>query len=502
MAVTYEQYMDAHPWREVWDQDKWPERSVAIDTRFRQENIYFTPIVGGGVVMPPGVGWDDPWYKGAEIIPSHINHNEIGRYQRMMDAIYIDSQQKKLYSRNRYGTKIQWDRRDTMVTRYGGDSDSFLAAALMGQFGNQIVGIHERGCRDAILEFSIHKFIAPNGAKFEIGTADFSNIERSSSYAFDIRWLDDSASRMSYRSRNQTAHSDTGLYNDPVPGNNFADSFLVHTTTPVMKSLWENDENSWLTPLLALQDQRVINGGEASWRNRGVVADTGYQLVLWNAGNLTKQVAVTSPIKWGDGAPDPEVDAAVDGVYYPGQSSAGITHYIQCSAFAASEFVAGDVISIHVKRQGTGAGEINYGITDGVDFLDGKTVTMEIYEVDAVNNRLVFRQPMTEEFVDAFSYASLNGSSATGNAYAFITSAQHIHPVYVYAATNPVMYVSRLQPDGSHIEYHQPSDDNVDFPSVVRFTANWYAEFNQWAPQLTEIIFCAAPFANTGAAAY
>jgi hypothetical protein len=137
-----------------------------------------------------------------------------------------------------------------MVTRYGGDSDSFLAAALMGQFGNQIVGIHERGCRDAILEFSIHKFIAPNGAKFEIGTADFSNIERSSSYAFDIRWLDDSASRMSYRSRNQTAHSDTGLYNDPVPGNNFADSFLVHTTTPVMKSLWENDENSWLTPLL------------------------------------------------------------------------------------------------------------------------------------------------------------------------------------------------------------------------------------------------------------
>jgi hypothetical protein len=213
-------------------------------------------------------------------------------------------------------------------------------------------------------------------------------------------------------------------------------------------------------------------------------------------------VAVTSPIKWGDGAPDPEVDAAVDGVYYPGQSSAGITHYIQCSAFAASEFVAGDVISIHVKRQGTGAGEINYGITDGVDFLDGKTVTMEIYEVDAVNNRLVFRQPMTEEFVDAFSYASLNGSSATGNAYAFITSAQHIHPVYVYAATNPVMYVSRLQPDGSHIEYHQPSDDNVDFPSVVRFTANWYAEFNQWAPQLTEIIFCAAPFANTGAAAY
>lgn len=501
MASTYSEYMDMHPWRS-WDQDRWPERSTAIDMKFRQENIYFTPIVGPGVTMPIGVGFDQAWYRGAELIPSHINHNPIGRYQRMIDAIYLDMQQKKLYSRDTLGTKIQWDETDQLVTRFGNNQDGFLAAALMGQFGNQIVGIHERGARDAILRFSIHKFVGSSAARFVIGTADFSNLTRDASSAFNIRWLDDSAKRMSYRAKNQSASSETGLYASPVPGGNFAGSFLIQTTAPVMASLWENDENSWMTPLLALQDDRVINGGAAMWRNRGVVSDTGYAQVLWNAGVITTQVAVTAAIKWGDGAPDPDVDDAVDGVYFAGQSSAGVTHYVQCSAFTASDFTAGDVVSIHIKRQGTNTGQINYGITDGVDFLDGMTVNMEIYSVDATNNRLAFREPITNEYRDPFAYTTLAGSASAGTAYAFITSAQHIHPVFVYAATNPVMYVARQHADGSFIRYHAPTDDNVDFPSVHRRTAQWRGEFNQWAPQLTEIYFVSAPFANLGAAAY
>jgi hypothetical protein len=501
MASTYEEYMDSHPWRD-WDQDRWDERSTAIDLQFRQENIYFTPIVGPGVMMPDGVGFDQAWYRGAQIIPSHINHSPIGRYQRMIDAIYLDMQQRKLYSRDTFGTKIQWDETDQLVTRYGGDSDAFIAAALMGQFGQQVVGIHERGSRDAILEFSIHKFMAPNGAKFEIGTADFSTLTADAASAFNIRWLDDSAKRMSYRARKQTAYADTGLYDSPVPGNNFVGSFLVHTTTPVVASLWENDQNDFMTALYALQDQRIINGGQAAWRNRGVIADTGYAQVLWNAGNITTQVAVTAAIKWGDGAPDPDVDDPVDGVYYVGQSSANVTHYVQCSSFSASDFAAGDVVSIHIKRQGTGTGEINYGITDGVDFLNGDTVVAEIYEVDADNNRLVFREPFTNEFVDPFAYTTLAGDSSSGTAYAFITKAQHVHPVFVYAARHPVMYCQRRHTDGSFIRFHRPTDDNVDFPGTHRLTAHWRAEFNQWAPQLTEIYFTAAPFANLGEASY
>lgn len=495
MSATYEEYMDMHPWQ-TWDQDRWPERSMAIDTAFRQDNIWFTPIVGPGIIMPDGVGRDQAWYRGAEIVPSHVNHNTIGWYQRMMNAIYFDMSQRKLYARNRWGTKIQYDARDQMVTRFGGDTPSFISAVLMGQFGAQIVGIHEKGCRDAILEFSLHKYMW-NGERFVIGTADFSNLARDASSAFSVRLLDDTTQRMSYRASKVAAASGMGTYAQPVPGANWSSASLIQTTTPVHYSLWGDDENDWMTALYSLQDERVINGGTVVWRNRGVLADTSYDQVLWNSGPIDKQVAITQVINWGDGAPDPDVDAPVDGVFYTGQSSAGVVHYVQCSAFVAADFTAGDVLTIHIARQETGG--MDYGITDGVNFLDGKTLNMEVYSVDAVNNRLAFRQPITEEYVDPFTYTSLGGAAAAGTCYGFITKAQHVHPVFVYAGTNPVQFVQRTQPDGSLIQYHRPTDDNVDFPSVERVTANWYGEFNQWNPQLTEIYFCSAPFANLGA---
>ena len=487
--MNYEQYMDMHPWR-TWDQDRWTERSTAIDIAFRQPNVYFTPIVGEGLIMPDGIGFDQYWHKGARTIGSHINHSTIGRYQRMTTALYFDMKQKRLRSRNRWGTKIQYDVRDQMVTRYGNDTAGFIAAALMTNFANQLVGIHEKVCRDAIINFSTHKYMY-NGAQFVKGTADFSDITRVSTCAWEPKLLKETALRMSYRAKE--VYDQYGDYAQPVPGQNWAGSPLVQTTTGVVDGIWDSDEAQWLTDLRTLQDDRVINGGTVEYRNRGVIADTGYQNVLWNAGTINRQVAVTSAIKWGDGAPDPDTEDPVDGVYYPGQSSAGVTHYVQCSSFDGTEFTKGDMLTIHTARTD------DWGIDDGVDFLDGKTVNLEVWDVDETNYRLKFKEPITEEFADAFSYSTLANASSSGTAYAFVTKAQHIHPTFVFAAREPVQWVQRTQPDGSLIQFHRPTDDNVDFPSVERVTANWYGEMNQWAPWLTEIFFSAAPWANLGA---
>ena len=123
--------------------------------------------------------------------------------------------------------------------------------------------------------------------------------------------------------------------------------------------------------LRSLQDERIINGGEARYRGMSFISNP--DLILWNLGPITSQYAVTQAIKWGDGSPDPDVDDAVDNVYLVGQSSDDITHYIQLEAFVAGTYVKGDRVAIHTART------TDWGVTDGCNYFDGKTVIVEGY---------------------------------------------------------------------------------------------------------------------------
>ncbi len=92
MAGEVDRYLDLHPFRqdsENWDQATWDEKSAVIDVAFHAPSVIFTPLIGSNMVMPPGIGWDQYWYTGAEIRPAHVNHTTIGRYQRMMGPINI-----------------------------------------------------------------------------------------------------------------------------------------------------------------------------------------------------------------------------------------------------------------------------------------------------------------------------------------------------------------------------------------------------------------------------
>jgi len=484
--------LDIHPFR-AYDQNAWDERSAAIDTAFHATDVWFTPLVGNAMVVPTGVGWDDYWYTGAEFVPSHTNHEPIGRYQRMMGPIYVDTRQKKVRARYRYGAKWQMDQMDEMINRYGGDTPQFITRVLEAQLADQIVHIQENLARDAMYDFCLFPFLY-DGSAFVNGTNDFSDLTTTSASAFDIRVLEEVALRMSYRVED-TLHK-WGNYAQPVPGQNFRSSVLVLTTTGTFWELWNSDAQEWMIDLRQLQDGRVINnqGGAVQYRNVTLV-DTGQALILWNAGTLSKQVAVTSPINWGDGALDPD-SGAVDNVWYTGQSSADVTHYIQCSAFAAGEFTAGDFVSVHTAQTD------EYGITGGCDPLHGKTVRAEVQYVDAANNRLRLRKPITEEYVNAFTYSNLNGSASAGEAYAFVTSAQHIHPVVIVGAREMIQWVARKQATGELIKYNRPDDTVVDFPSIERVTANWFGEMNRWNLDVYEILYCAGPFANRGAKEY
>jgi len=487
MANEVERYLDVHPFR-PWDQNAWTERSAIIDERFHSTDVFFTPLIGSSLTMPSGVGWNDHWYKGGEIVPSHVNHTPIGRYQRMMGPIYVDTRQRRLQSRYRYAAKWQMDEMDEMVTRYGDDTPTFITRVLDAQLADQIVGINEKLSRDAIIDFSLFNFLT-DGSAFALNTNDFSDITAGPDSQFNVDILEEVALRMSYRVED-TLHQ-WGNYAQPVPGSNFRGSVLVMVTTATYWQIWNSNAQQWMIDLRQLQDGRIINGGQVQYRNMTIV-DTGHALVLWNAGNIGAQVAATSPIAWGDGAPDPDV-AGVDGVWYTGQSDEP-THFVQCSEIRDGDFAAGDFVSIHIARTA------EYGVARGCDPLDGRTMRDEVYSVDVANNRLTFRKPITEQYLDAFDYVGTSDNAAiAGQGYAFITSAQHIHPVFVIGAREMVQWVARNQATGEAMRYNRPTDNDVDFPSIHRVTANWFGEMNRWNLDVYEVFFAAAQFANRGA---
>jgi hypothetical protein len=81
MAISVEQYLEINP-MQGWTQNTWDERDSAVNCRFHREDIIFTPWADH-VSMPVGVGRNQAFYTGRELVPSHVNHNPIGWYARL-----------------------------------------------------------------------------------------------------------------------------------------------------------------------------------------------------------------------------------------------------------------------------------------------------------------------------------------------------------------------------------------------------------------------------------
>jgi hypothetical protein len=472
-----EAYMDANP-MQAWDRQKWDEYDSTIDVGFHGRDIHFTPLMNY-VQMPMGA---DNWYTGNELLRGHTNHNDIGLRARFIDAMYVDMRRKKLVSNKRYGGKAQVHEFDELNRRFGAGTRLWFLQVLRTRLMQQMKETHEKLARDALHDFALHQFLA-EGTKFVAGTADFSTIDTTSTYKIDVKLLEQVRLRMAERAMDYT--QEWGTYASPVP--NWPGDILVITTPNVLYDLWNTEEGQFMRDLRELQDERIINGGVARWR--GITFVETMWARLWNCGTLTKQVAVTSPINFGDGATDPD-SGTVDNVYYEGQSTDNITHYVQCSDLGTSQFAAGDRVTIHTARFAS----TDYGITDSVDWTDGDTFDAEIYSVDETNERLTFRQPIPYEYTKAFRYTTLNGSTVTADtAYAFVTKAQDIHPMYIIGTRGMHTWAAR-----TGIRVHDNLVDDADLPGIFRVTWDEYGEMNRWNLDVYEIIYCAASTAGGG----
>ena len=471
---SVERYMDVSP-MQGWNKDQWDEYDKEINVAFHGTNVFLTPLCNY-VAMPQGA---NTWYTGSELLGTHVNHNAIGARQRFVNAMYVDTRRKKLISTKRYGSKIQLHDYDELISRYGNGTPSFMLAIMRTRLANSIVGTHEKLARDAIFNWAEFKFLA-DGNTWTLGTNDLSNLTATSTYQFNIRQVMDMRLRLAERTSKFTQQ--WGDWAKPIPGMN---DVMMMTTPNVMYDIWTSEEGEWMQDLRSLQDQRVINGGEA--RYRGMTFVSNPDLILWNLGVIDTQLAVTQAIKWGDGSPDPDSADPVDNIYLVGQSSADITHYIQLGAFVANTFTKGDRVAIHTARTD------DWGITDGCDYFDGKTVTVEVYAEDAANNRIQVMEPMVESYEQSFT-ATPNGGAET-TCYAFVTKARHIHPMLTVGARGMHTFAARKK-----ITPYFPSDDQADLPGVVRATWDERGEMNRWNPYIYELTFCVATDTLSGRA--
>jgi len=470
-----EAYLDVAP-LSAWDQDTWDEYDVQLHIAFHGPDIFYGPLMNF-VRMPPGA---DTYYTGRELMQGHVDHGNIGNRQRFIDAMYVDTRAKKLVADQRHGNKVQLDEFDTLVSRYGGGTPQFMMAVLRRQLQFSIVDTFEKLARDALFSFAEFKFLS-TGSKWTAGTYDFSTLTNDSTYQVDIRFINDVKLRLAERSlRYRREH---GTHAQPVPGQQFASDLLVLTTPHICYDVENSPEGEWLEDLTILQDQRLINGGRFRYKQMTFVEMP--MGALYNAGPLTWQCGVTSPIRWGDGSPDPDSGTTVDNVWLTGQSSSGLTHYIQCDSVGTSKFTKGDRITIHTART------TDWGITDGCNVFDGESVEAVVNSVDEANERLVLMDPITYEFTDPFTATPNSTSSAS--IYAYVTKARHIHPIVVVGARGLCTYAQRRK-----IRLYTPSDQHFDLPGVHRVTWDDYGQYNRWNPYPFELIFAVASDTRSG----
>ena len=471
MAVgDFEVYYSQNPVA-VFDRNKWTEYDPAINVSFRVRSL-LAPMVNWVPLESFGGGNAPTVVTGREALPGHSNHSPVDVRAKYINAAYFDSRERRITAPYHYAGKIQLDAYDELVSMWkNGGSAGLIQGVLRQHLANDMVQQAEKLSRDMILAHT-------NVKSYAGGAANVAGIGASSAYLFDPSVLRDMKLRLSFRS--MFSLQQYGTYAQPLPGMNEG---LIMTTPGVFHSIWDNLNHEYIQRLNILQDKTILNGSVISYEGFNFMES--HDLTLWNMGALTKQVAVTQQIVAGDGAPDPD-STAIDSTFYVGQSSSGITHYVQCSDLGTGNFVAGDIVTLHTGRTS------GYGVTDGVDITEGNTMTLEVYSVDEVNERLTFRQPIMTDFPSATAYTSLNGSGATGTAYAFITKARHIHPMYVFGARGGSTFAIRRR-----IQLHQPVPVD-DFESVYRFSWDMYGGPNKWNGDLAELHFVAGSFGNRG----
>ena len=469
---TLDNFYDLNPVAHI-DQNQWTLHIAELVMQFREMPVIYTPLIEWSNESQMFTGARTTIY--TEMLEGDTDVDEIP-----LNAYYVDSNvgfdtRSRTLRTTRYADKVQLHENSNLYQMWNMNGSRDWRPLLQGALGRNYVRKHELLSRNAFL-------MSPSNFWTYAGDAtDFSSITSDDTFWPDITI--DWSFRM-------------GQTGSPVIPGDKANAKLailppgaVYQVRKTLSQIASSEAAMWRDAQLYAGEAIKYEIGTFNGIRMQQVPNDRYgenDSVLYNAGAITAQYGVISPINAGDGSPDPEsLDIAdkVDEVWSVGQKD--VTHYIQLESGAdMSQFQLHDIISIHTQRTSA------FGVTNGNEFRSGKTIQRRIVLIDSVNKRLSFDRPILLNYVKAFVAAPVSSSTAT--IYAFVTKARHIGMCLVMGARGGIMgKVDRP------VRFYEPKPVD-DFNMLWRFVWDEIAGLNLWEPHLFELHFCAVALPKPG----
>lgn len=448
------------------DQNQWTVYHPEVALLFRTSAVY-TPLVD----------WtSEPAATGAltnvqtELLEPDTNADEIPLTATSIDAMGVDSRSRQ-YTVKRYAGAVQLNEMSNVFQQWHLAGGRDWRPVLRGVLGNDVIKKHELLARNIFLQ-------SPSARWTYAGSAtNFATIGSSDKFSLDkvIDW--------NFRLGN------TG--SPVIPGDVAAAKVAIippGVTYDIRKSLAAATTNE----AQMFRDARIYAGqalnyevGEFSGVRFVQAPSDKFGInpaVLYNCGTISYQYGVVNRINAGDGAPDPTT-TTVDGVWQVGQKN--VTHSITLENFATNDFAVNDIVTIHTKRTSA------YGVTNGVDPLDGTAIQRRVVAVDATANTLTFDRPIMANYHVGITGSSVTGATL-GTFYAFVTKGRSIGMVLVLGTRGGVLGATARP-----LRFYEPKPID-QFESIWRFSYDMVLGHNVWEPNYFELHFCAVSLPKPG----
>jgi len=386
-----------------------------------------------------------------QLLDPHPDTTALNVRQIWMPASHIDSREVEItFARN--GGKVAYMNYDDMVTYWRQNNVAGVRRIMRGALGQHMVDVLDLLARNAYLDGSLDSgYILYQG-----GGSDFAGITTSNTFqlttGLDI-WLG-----MSYR---QVA---AALGPSGAAGN-----IICYTTPGVIYDIQKGTGSDEWISIQQYTGTMPLRYEVGTYKNIRFVQSP--KLVLWNCGTLIAQGNITAAITAGDGALDP-VSGKVDATYSVGQANANVVHSITVGAWGTGTLASidvNDVVSVHVSRTSA------YGVSNGVNFMEGTLHNRRVVAKLTSPDRLVFDLPIMVDMT----------TDLGAGVYAYVTKGRHIHSsIFVGGPQGIVAGVA--QPP----RFHAPPPID-DFEAVQRFSWDAYMGHQTYAPEVFEVVLSA-----------
>ena len=385
-----------------------------------------------------------------QLLDPHPDTSPLSPRQIWMPSMHIDSRAVEITFEHN-GNKIAYHKYDDMITYWRQNRVAGLRRIARGALGTAEVDMNDLLARNALIEGSLTTGYSLYGSTGS--GVDFSSIDAASLYdpaiGSDI-WLG-----MSYRN---------------VPGAlgpSGTSGTLVCFTSPGVIYDIQNDAG-WRSVREYLQDRVLLNYEVGAHKDVRYVQTP--KCTLWNCGKIRARAPISSMVHAGDGSP--AHTTKVDGTYKVGQQGSGVVNYIQLGSFttgAITDIVVGDIVTFHQTVTSS------YGITNGVNFNEGKLTNRRVVEVDSSNGRLVLDQPFLVDF----------DTDLGGGTYGYVTLGRNIHVSIFVGGEQALVAGVAQQPLFYELD---PIDD---FNAIYRFSFDQYIGYQPFRPEVFEVCFTA-----------